>query len=122
MKIREEIRGDVAVLTMSSTIMWGPAVTPFHTHIRRLAKDGITKVVVDFSRVKWLGSAMLGVMVGSLTTLRREGGDLRITDVTQKLQSILMVTRLAGIFRTLNSVEEAVASFEADRVCEPIPA
>ena len=109
MRIDEQIRGDVAVLTMSGTLMNGPGVGPFHDHVRRLVKDGICKVVVDFSKVKWFGSAMLGVLIASLTTLRNAGGDLRLTGITEKIDSILMVTQLAGIFRAADTVDRAVA-------------
>ena len=113
MRIEEEIRNDVAILTVTGALMSGPDVAPFHEHIKRLVKDGITRVVVDFSKVKWFGSAMLGVMIASLTTLRNAGGDMRLTGITEKIDSILMVTQLAGIFRTLDSVDRAVASFQS---------
>jgi anti-anti-sigma factor len=112
LKIKEEIRDSVAVLTISGALMSGPDVAEFHEHIKRLVRDGIVFVVADFSNVKWFGSSMLGVMTASLTTLRSEGGDLRLTGITKKIESILMVTQLAGIFRTLDSVDRAVASFK----------
>lgn len=111
MKISEKIRGDVVVLTLSGELMSGPEVAPFQDHVKKLASEGIKKVVVDFSRVRWFGSAMLGVLTASLTTLRGEGGDLRLTGVTRKIESILMVTQLANIFTTLDTVDRAVESF-----------
>ena len=111
MRISEKIRGDVAVLTLSGELMSGPEVAPFQDHIKKLANGDIKKVVVDFSRVRWFGSAMLGVLTASLTTLRGEGGDLRLTGVTRKIESILMVTQLANIFKTLPTVDRAVESF-----------
>ncbi len=112
MTIKEEIRGDVAVLEVRGALMSGPEVAPFHDHIKRLTKDSINKIVIDFSKVKWFGSAMLGVLTASLSTARNEGGDLRLTGITKKINSILMVTQLAGIFRTIDTVDRAVASFE----------
>ena len=113
MKIKTRIIDDVAVLTVSGPLMSGPDVMWFHDHIKGLVlKDRIVKVAVDFSKIKWFGSAMLGVLTASLGTVRAEGGDLRITGITKKIQSILMVTHLAGIFRTLDTVDRAVASFK----------
>ena len=111
LKIGEDIRDNVAVLSVSGALMSGPEVSEFHEHIKRLVKDGIVNVVADFSKVKWFGSSMLGVMTASLTTLRNEGGDLRLTGITKKIESILMVTQLASIFRTIDNVDRAVASF-----------
>jgi len=64
---------------------------------------------------------MLGVLTASLTTLRNEGGDLRLPGVTKKIESILMVTRLASIFRTIETVDRAVASFKTQPP-DPAPA
>ena len=112
MKIDEEIRDNVAILSVSGALMSGPEVSEFHEHIKRLVKDGIVNVVADFSKVKWFGSSMLGVMTASLTTARNAGGDIRLTGITKKIESILMVTQLAGIFRTLDTVDRAVASYQ----------
>jgi anti-sigma B factor antagonist len=112
LKIDENVREDVAVLSVSGALMSGPEVSEFHEHIKRLVKDGIVNVVADFSKVKWFGSSMLGVMTASLTTLRNEGGDLRLTGITKKIESILMVTQLASIFRTIDNVDRAIASFK----------
>ena len=79
--------------------------------INGLIEDGLTSVVVDFSEVNWFGSAMLGVLIASLTTLCNAGGDLRLTGITRKIDSILMVTQLARIFQTLDSVDQAIESY-----------
>ena len=112
MKISEETREGVSVLTVSGALMSGPEVASFHDHIKNLVEGGNANVVVDFSKVKWFGSSMLGVMTASLTTVRNAGGDMRLTGITKKIESILMVTQLASIFRTLESVDRAVASFK----------
>ena len=112
MNIKEEIRGDVAVLTVSGSLMSGPEVGPFHDHIKKLVNDGLSQVVVDFSKVKWFGSAMLGVITAALTTTRSAGGDVRLTGITKKIESILIVTRLASIFRIIETVDRAVASYK----------
>jgi anti-sigma B factor antagonist len=92
--------------------MSGPEVAPFHEHVKKLGDTGLKKIVVDFSRVKWFGSSMLGVLTASLSTVRTDGGDVRLAGVVDKIESILMVTQLASIFRTFRTVDEAVGSFE----------
>jgi len=114
MKISEKNHDGVIVLTLSGDLMSGPEVAPFQDHVKKLLKNGIKNVVVDFSKVRWFGSAMLGVLTASLTSLRGEGGDLKLTGVTKKIESILMVTQLANIFETLDSVDSAVASFASE--------
>ncbi|MSS73727.1 MAG: anti-sigma factor antagonist [Candidatus Latescibacteria bacterium] len=112
MHIDEKIQDDVAVLTISRDLTTGPDVSPLHDRIKSLTKDGITKVVVDFSKVRFCGSALLGALIAGLTTLRNAGGDLRLTGLAERMESLLAVTHLAGIFRTLNTVDLAVGSFK----------
>ena len=68
MRIDESIQGKVGVLTIHGALMSGPEVGSFHDHVKRLILDGITNIVVDFSSVKWFGSAMLGVMTAALAS------------------------------------------------------
>lgn len=111
MKINEVIRKDVAVLTVTGNLISLPDVTPFHDYVKKLIMDGVNKIVVDFSKVRWFGSAMLGVMIASLKTVQNAGGDIRLTGITKRIEHIIMVTRLASLFRTLDTVDRAVTSF-----------
>ena len=120
MKIKEQIRDDVVVLTISGPLMGGPEVAPFHDYVKKLVANGICHVVVDFSKVKWFGSAMLGVLTASLSTVRNAGGDIRLVGITKKIESIMVVTHLAGIFRAIETVDRAVASFKTQPP-EPAP-
>ena len=60
--------GEVAVLKINGALMSGAELAPFHEQIKVLIEDGITSVVVDFSEVKWFGSAMLGVVIASVVS------------------------------------------------------
>lgn len=114
MQIDEKIRDDVAVLTiLDKALMAGQDATLLHERVKSLVKGGIRKVVVDFSGVKWFGSPMLGTLVASLTTLRNAGGDLRLAGVTERIHNVMKATRLAGVFKMLDTVDRAVASFKA---------
>ena len=119
MTINQEIRDDVAVLSVDGSLSCAPEVAPLHQHIKRLQIAGINKVVVDFSGVKWFGSFMLGVMTASMSTLRREGGDLLITGVATRIAGILHATQLEQVFTSQDSVDQAVASFTS-RELQPV--
>ena len=59
-----------------------------------------------------MNSSGLGMLIGGLTTLRKAGGDLRIANASDKIESLLMVTKLITVFKHFRSVDEAVASYE----------
>lgn len=111
MKIKEEMKGDVAILTLSGKLMGGPETAEVHDHIKGLISDGVKKVVIDLGKVKWLNSSGLGVLMGGLVSLRNVGGDLKLAQVAERVESLLMITKLMTVFDTYESVDRAVASF-----------
>ena len=112
MRIREGFQDDVAVLKVSGHLMSRPQVVAFHGHVKRLVDDQVVHLVVDFSEVAWLGSAMLGILTASLVTLRKAGGDLRLTGLNHTTSHALAVTHLHDVFRVFEHVEHAVASYQ----------
>ena len=111
MKIIENMEGNVAVLTLKGKMMGGPEMKDLHDHVKSLMSEGSKNVVIDLSKVKWLNSSGLGALMGALTTLRGEGGDLKLANVSDKIQSLLMITKLMSIFETYETIEKAVAAF-----------
>ena len=79
--------------------------------IKSLMADGITKVVIDLSKVKWMNSSGLGVLMASWGSLRKENGNLKLANISEKINSLLMITQLMQFFETYQSVERALASF-----------
>jgi len=113
MNIKEKIEGDIAVLHIRGNLMGGEETVTIKEHIKDLIRDGIKKVVMDLSKVKWMNSSGLGVLMSAMTSLRNAGGNLKLANVTDKVQSILMITQLIKIFETYGSVERAVASYKS---------
>jgi anti-sigma B factor antagonist len=114
MKIKEKIEGDVAILNVSGNMMGGPETMALHEKVKSLGADGIKKVVIDLKDVKWMNSSGLGVLMACMTTLNNGGGKLKLSSVTEKVKSLLVITQLMRIFDTYESAERAVASFYED--------
>lgn len=94
--------------------MGGPDATEFNDELHDLIEKGQKEVVADLSDVKYMNSSGLGVLIGGLTTMRNAGGDLRIAGADQRIESLLMVTKLITVFNHYRTVEEAVESFKED--------
>lgn len=111
MKIKERMEGDVAVLTLSGKMMGGPETMALHERIKSLIADGIHNVVIDLHGVKWMNSSGLGVIMACMTSLQQANGKLKLASVTDKVQSIMMITKLIQVFDTYENAERAVAKF-----------
>lgn len=114
MRYDKEERYNAIVLRLKGNVMGGPDASDFQDELQELKDSGRNHVVVDVGRVKFMNSSGLGMLVGGMTSMRNAGGDLRLANVADRIRSLLIVTKLITIFKTYESVDEAVDSFESD--------
>ena len=112
MKIKESVEGKVVVLTVNGNMMGGPETTELHDKVKSLITDGLTKSVIDLKGVKWMNSSGLGTLMACYTSLSEAGGALKLASVTEKVQSLFMITQLIKMFETYETADRAIASFE----------
>jgi len=111
MKLTSQKIDDVMVLEPKGKIMGGPDATLLHDQLHEFIDQNMKKVVIDLAKVDWMNSTGLGILISGLTTLRNNGGELKLANVTEKIQSLLTITKLITVFECFDSVEDAVASF-----------
>lgn len=111
MKIKLSDHDGVVVLELDSKIMGGPDATAINDKLHELVESKRINVVADLAKVDWMNSSGLGILISGLTTIRNAGGDLKLAAVTERIKSLLMITKLLSIFDTFDTVEEAIESF-----------
>ena len=111
MSVKEKITGDIAVLIVSGKLMGGEETKEVHEKAKSLIADGIKKIVIDLSKVKWLNSSGLGMLISCLTSVQNSEGTLKIAGATDKVNSLFMITKLITVFDTYESVDRATATF-----------
>jgi anti-sigma B factor antagonist len=112
MKLSDRIQGEVVVLEPKGKIMGGPDASLLHDKLYEYIDKDRKRVVVDLSGVEWMNSTGLGILISGYTTLRNSGGELKLANVTDKIQSLLVITKLVTVFESHDSVEDAIASFD----------
>lgn len=112
MKYSIDERYNAVVLKLKGNVMGGPDGAKLHDQLRDLRDDGKKNVVVDLSRVKFMNSSGLGMLISGMTSMRNGGGDLRLANVADRIQSLLVITKLITVFKHYDNVEEAAKSFE----------
>lgn len=110
MGFTEKIINGVAVITLKGKLMGGEDTNEVHEKVKHLISESTKNVVIDLSKIKWLNSQGLGMLMACLTSVKNAGGDLKISGATERVKSILMVTRLITIFKNFETVDEAVNS------------
>ncbi|MEE8417926.1 MAG: STAS domain-containing protein [candidate division Zixibacteria bacterium] len=111
MKLTSREENGIIVLEPKGKIMGGPDATMLHGHLHELIGQGRKNVVIDLSKVEWMNSTGLGILISGLTTLRNNGGELKLARVTDKIESLLTITKLITVFENFDEVNEAVKSF-----------
>lgn len=106
-----EING-IIILDLEGKLMGGPDAETFRNTIYKLIEKGHKKVIVNLHSIDWINSTGMGILISGYTTMRRNKGDLRLLHVSDKIRSILFVTKLNTIFQCFDSEDEAVASYE----------
>ncbi len=105
--------GSVTVLSLTGAVMGGPDAAALNDRLHGLVDGGKRKVVLDLSGVSYLNSSGLGILIGGLTTMRNNGGDLRLAAANERVDQLLTVTRLSQVFGAHPTVDAAVASYTA---------
>lgn len=113
MNYNVEERYNSVVITLKGNVMGGPDGSKLHDSLHDLKEAGKTNIVVDLSKVKFMNSSGLGMLISAMTTMRNAGGDLRLANVADRIQSLLVVTKLITVFKHFESVDEAAKSFDA---------
>lgn len=104
-------RYNSVVIEFKGKVMGGPDAVKLNEKLHELIDEDKTNIVADLGKVRFMNSSGLGMLIGGLTTMRKAGGDLRIANASDKIESLLVVTKLITVFKNFKTLEEAVKSY-----------
>jgi anti-sigma B factor antagonist len=111
MQISERVVGDVTILDLNGKITLGEGDELLKDKINSLLNQGQRKLILNLEGVPYIDSAGLGEIVRTYTTVSRQGGKLKLLNLTKRIQDLLSITKLLTVFETFESEEQAVQSF-----------
>jgi anti-sigma B factor antagonist len=110
--ISERQAGDVTILDLEGKVTIGEGSVALRNAIRRLLGEGKNKILLNLGSVGYIDSSGIGELVSSFTAVNKEGGVLKLLNLTQKIQDLLAITKLLTVFEVFEDEAEALASFE----------
>ena len=113
MQITERQVGDVMILDLKGKITLGEGDELLKDKVNSLVNQGRRKIVLNLAEVPYLDSAGLGEVVRAYTTVSRQGGSLKLLNLTKRITDLLSITKLLTVFDTFDAEDEAVRSFSA---------
>ena len=111
MKIKVSEKYNAVVIELKGNVMGGPEAIEFSDTLKKLLADGKKNIVLDLSDVKFMSSSGLGMLISGLTTVKNGEGILKLANVTDKIQSLLMITKIITIFESYDTLDQAIKSF-----------
>jgi anti-sigma B factor antagonist len=113
MVIEERIIGDVTVLDLKGKMTLGEGDELLKDKINSLIHQGQKKLLLNLEGVPYIDSAGLGEIVRTYTTVSRQGGNLKLVNLTKRITDLLSITKLLTVFETFDSEPDALKSFQA---------
>ncbi len=102
--------GDVTVLDISGRITLGEGNVMLREVVRGLIDKGSRKIVLNLGEVQYVDSSGVGELVKTHTTVRNQGGQLRLVNLNKRVNDLLQMTRLASVFDIERDEASAIRS------------
>ncbi len=101
----------VTVVDMSGRITLGEGSVVLRDTIRDLIGKGQKKILLNLGDVTYIDSSGIGELVSAFTAVRREGGELKLLNLTKKVHDLLQITKLYTVFDIKDDEAAAIKSF-----------
>lgn len=105
--------GDVTIVDLSGKIKLGEGSSILRDAVKELLRKDQKKILLNLANINYIDSSGVGELVAAFTSVRRQGGELKLLRLTQKVTDILQITKLYTVFHVLDDENAAVAAFSS---------
>ncbi len=111
MEINVRTAGDVTVLDLKGNLTLGAGEQKMREIIDELLARGRTKLLLNFAAVPVLDSSGIGAIIKSFTTAKKDGGKLKLLNLSRLARQLLSITGLLSVLEVFDDEASALASF-----------
>jgi anti-sigma B factor antagonist len=129
--ITERTLESVLILDLAGNIRIGEDSTRIHNALRQALARGEKRILLNLAEVAYIDSSGLGEIVGGFATCQREGADLKLLNLVNRVRELMVMTKLLIVFDVSDNESEAIASFgkpetrieiaQSDAATAPLP-
>ncbi|HEX7286830.1 MAG TPA: STAS domain-containing protein [Candidatus Angelobacter sp.] len=121
LKVTERQAAGVTILDFSGRIVLGKQTALMRDAIQDQVARGRKYILLNLGEVSHIDSTAIGELVGALRAVRREGGDLKLLNLTRRVRDMVEVVKLGTIFELFEDESAALKSFAGEHKQEPGP-
>jgi anti-sigma B factor antagonist len=103
--------GSVTIVDISGRIVLGEESAALRDEVLDLLRKGHKQILLNLGAVDYIDSMGLGSLVGAFASVRKQGGELKLLNLTDKSTDLMQVTKLYTIFDIVNDEAAGVKSF-----------
>lgn len=111
MKVSTRQVDGVVVMDMSGRITLGEGSVVLRDAVRELLSKGNKKILANLAEVNYIDSSGIGELVSAFTTVKNQGGELKLLNLTKKVHDLLQITKLYTVFDVKDNEAAAIKSF-----------
>jgi anti-sigma B factor antagonist len=102
----------ITVVDLSGRITLGEGSVVLRDTVRDLLAKGDRKMLLNLGEVTYIDSSGIGELVSAFTTVRNQGGELKLLNLTKKVHDLLQITKLYTVFDVKDDEATAISSFK----------
>jgi len=111
MKTSNRLVNGITIVDCSGRITLGEGSVVLKDAIRDLLSKGQKRILLNLGDVNYIDSSGIGELVSAFTTVRNQGGDLKLLNLTKKVHDLLQITKLYTVFDVKDDEAAAVKAF-----------
>ncbi len=108
MAYKVKIIDNVAIIKIRGMLSGDEETKEIHNRVKALISEGIHKFVLDLSRVKWMNSHGLGMLMACYKAVQDVNGQIGMAKTTDRVMKIMDVTKVNKLFDHFDSLKQAV--------------
>ena len=104
---------DITIVDLSGQIKLGEASSALRAIVKDLLGKGEKKILLNLGEINYIDSAGIGELVSAFTSVRNQGGELKLLHLTKKVHDVLQITKLYTVFDVKDDEAAAIAAFRS---------
>jgi anti-sigma B factor antagonist len=108
MKFSSEIKSQVLIIRLEGDLIGENDGTSILSLATDAIQDKVLKCVIDISKLRYINSSGIGVLITILTKFRNKGGEVYLLNPSESVQKLLVITKLNAIFQIAKTEQEAL--------------
>ncbi len=102
----------VTIVDLSGQIKLGAGSATLRDTVKDLVGQGQKKILLNLAEISYIDSSGLGELISAYTSVKHQGGELKLLHLTKKVHDLLQITKLYTVFDVMDDESAAVAAFQ----------